>query len=111
LRAVKKTERNHVLQKRNPLTSRSLMHKLNPFDKIRREATKAAQEARHKAKVAGAKALRKDKKTKQAKTKRNFTHKQLQDGLVNAYRLADQALANEEALDRMVADDEEEDDE
>jgi len=64
LRLVKKSTHVHDLQKKNPLKNRALMKKLNPFNQIRREAERKAQEDRHKKRVAGAKAHRKDKAVK-----------------------------------------------
>jgi hypothetical protein len=74
---VKKSTHVHDLQKKNPLKNRALMKKLNPFHQVRREAERLAQEARHKKRVAGAKAHRKDKATKAGKKTRNANFKAL----------------------------------
>lgn len=40
LRSIKTNEVKHDLQKKNPLTNRGIMKKLNPFDSRRREIEK-----------------------------------------------------------------------
>jgi large subunit ribosomal protein L4e len=40
LRSVKTNEVKHDLQKKNPLTNRGIMKKLNPFDSRRKEIEK-----------------------------------------------------------------------
>jgi large subunit ribosomal protein L4e len=109
LRAVRKSTHVHDLQKKNPLTNRALMKKLNPFHQIRREAERLAQEARHKKRVAGAKAHRKDKATKAGKKTRNANFKGLMAGLTDKYAALDKEIADENALDIMAQ--ESEDDE
>jgi large subunit ribosomal protein L4e len=102
LRLVKKSTHAHDLQKKNPLKNRALMKKLNPFNQVRREAEKLAQEARHKKRVAGAKALRKDKATKAGKKTRNANFKALMAGLTDKYAALDKEIADENALDIMA---------
>ena len=78
------------------------MKKLNPFNQIRREAERLAQEARHKKRVAGAKAHRKDKATKAGKKTRNANFKALMAGLTDKYAALDKEIADENALDIMA---------
>jgi hypothetical protein len=83
------------------------MKKLNPFDAVRREAERKAQEERHKKRVAAAKTNRKDKAIKAGKAKRNANFKALQDGLTDKYKKADDEIAAEDALDIMAEESEE----
>lgn len=78
LRQVKTSAPAHVAKK-NPLTNRVLMNRLNPFDKVRRANEQKAQEDRHKARVANAK---KDRKaTKKAKALRRKAFNKIWAGM------------------------------
>ncbi len=108
LRLVKTHNVAHDKNKKNPLQNRSLMRRLNPFDEKRRDAEKKLQEERSKKRVAAVKAARKDKKTKEAKNKRNVAFRELQGSLSQSYKHALDVIAKDEALDLMVDSEEDE---
>lgn len=95
LRDVKaKHSRVHDKTKKNPLTNKALMHKLNPFAKKKQEllaaAAKKAQADRKKTLAAKrSKAAKKEKKTRDAKWN------ELQSGLTKSFKDAQDKLDEE----------------
>lgn len=105
LRPVKKNVVVHNKTKKNPLKNKTIMKRLNPYEEKRKALIKAEDEKRFKNKKATLKQKRKDKKSKQG---RNKTYKDLQDGLVNSFKIAEDRLQDQENLDRMDSGDEDE---
>merc|ERR1719263_848058 len=84
LREVRHTVVDHH-KKKNPLTNRTEMQRINPFDKKKRELQAKLIADRQAAK----KKLMKEKRSKAgkaAKAKRNAGYKALQDGLVASFQ-------------------------
>ena len=104
LRPVTKNEVIHDKNKKNPLKNKAIMKRLNPYEEKRKALIKAEQEKKNKNKAATLKQKRKDKKSKQ---RRNKIYKDLQDGLLNSYKIAENRLKAQENLDRMDSDVEE----
>lgn len=71
LRAIKTSGASHIIKK-NPLTNKILMNRLNPFDKVRRANEQKQMADRQKAKVASAKKDRKASKKAQALRRKPF---------------------------------------
>ena len=86
----------HDLTKRNPLKNDVLMKRLNPFNEKRRAAQKKADEERNKKRAQVLKAKRKDKKAKQGRTDK---YNELQKGLLQSYKDAEDVLQKEADLD------------
>lgn len=95
LREVRQSIRAHDKTKKNPLTNKAMMLKLNPFSKQKRELL-AKREAERKA---GRAKVLKDKRAKAgraAKAKRSARDQALQTGLRGAYKDAEDFIAEEE---------------
>ena len=111
LRGIKHNVRVHDKTKKNPLTNKAQMHKLNPFAKKRAEIVKAAEAKRHAARAATLKAKR-DKNGKARRQARNKTWQGLQDGLEQSFADAEKLLEDEAKAGNYVpGDTSEEDDE
>lgn len=86
LRAVKTSTPLHVAKK-NPLTNRVLMNRLNPFDKVRRETEQKQLAERAKARVANQK---KDRKAaKKAKATRRGVFNKVWAGMAESFEKAE----------------------
>lgn len=107
LRQVKTNEVLHQKTKKNPLTNHGAMSRLNPHDAARRTAEKKAEEDRHKARAAQAKANR--KATNKAKAARRVAYALLQDGLTASFKAAEDLLLAEEREGQDVQEEEEDD--
>jgi len=111
LREVRHNVVLHDKTKKNPLTNKSMMNKLNPFAKKKAELVAKLDKERHAKKVANAKAKR-SKAGRKDKAKRTSTWKGLQDGLKKSFKDAEDIIAEEERQGNYVpGDTEEEDDE
>jgi len=112
LREVRKSVRAHDKTKKNPLTNKAMMQKLNPFAKKKAELLAKLDKERQSKKAAVLKEKR-SKKGKQSKAKRTTGYHSLQDGLKKSFKDAEDLIAEEErAGNYMPGDtDEEEDDE
>lgn len=113
LREVRTSVRAHDKTKKNPLTNKAIMNRLNPFAKKQAELLKKLDADRHAKKAATLKAKRSKagKKDKLARTK--LYHK-LQDDLKASYKAAEDLIAAEEKAGAYMPGDtteEEEDDE
>ncbi len=71
-------EKKRHLRKKNPLRNKGVMHRLNPFARVRAEAERKQQEAAHAKRAAQKKAKRADKAAhkKSLAAHRDFTEKQ-----------------------------------
>jgi large subunit ribosomal protein L4e len=111
LREVRTNIRAHDKNKKNPLTNKAMMNKLNPFAKKQAELVKKL-EADRAAKRTAAKKAKKSKADKKAKSARSATYHSLQDGLKASFKAAEDLIAEEERQGNYVpGDTEEEDDE
>ena len=89
LRAVKTSAPLHTAKK-NPLTNRVLMNRLNPFDKVRRANEQKAIEERQKLRAAN---VKKDRKAvKKAKAIRRKAFNALQHGMADSFEAAEKAF-------------------
>jgi large subunit ribosomal protein L4e len=105
LRAVKSSTPLHSAKK-NPLTNRTLMNRLNPFDKIRRANEQKAIAERTKVRTAN---IKKDRKaTKKAKAARRKTFNAVQAGMAESFEIAETAFKSINA-DKLESSSEEED--
>lgn len=95
LREVRQNIRVHNKTKANPLKSKALMLKLNPYAKKQAELVAAREADRHAKRAAALKAKR-SKADKQAKAKRNALYHKLQGDLASAFAAAEEVLAKEE---------------
>jgi len=110
LRDVRTSERHHDKQKKNPLTNRAMMNKLNPFDKERRAILKKREDERHAARKATLKAKR-SKSGRKEKAARTKTYHALQGELTASFKAAQDILDAEEKAGNYVPGDTSEDDE
>jgi len=111
LREVRTNVVLHDKTKKNPLTNKAMMNKLNPFAKTKAALVAKLDKERHAKKAAAAKAKR-SKAGKKDKAKRTSTWKGLQDGLKKSFKDAEDIIAEEERQGNYVpGDTEEEDDE
>lgn len=89
LRAPKTSVVHHVAKK-NPLSNRKLMNRLNPFDKVRRATEQKQMDERHKARLAS---IKKDRKTiKKAKAARRKTFNGIWSGMEESFQKAEDAF-------------------
>jgi len=95
LRAQRTSERLHDKTKKNPLTNKAQMQKLNPFASKQRELIAKREQERHANRAAALKAKR-SKDGKQAKQTRNKRYQGLQGDLEAAYKSAQDFLDKEE---------------
>lgn len=109
LRQVRTTTVLHDKQKKNPLTNRGLMNKLNPHAAVRKAAEKKAETERHNARVANLKANR--KAAKKDKSARRKAHTALLGNLTQSFKDAEELLLKEEREGQDVVEEEDEDDE
>ena len=111
LRDIRHNVRVHDKTKKNPLTNKAMMLKINPFAKKRAELVKAAEAKRKASRAATLKAKR-DKAGKARRQARNKTWQGLQDGLEQSFADAEKLLADEAKAGNYVpGDTSEEDDE
>lgn len=110
LREQRQTVVSHSMKK-NPLTNKALMTKLNPFAKKRAELIAAREADRHGKRAAAVKASR-AKAGKQAKAKRTKLFFGLNEGLEKSFKDAEDLIAEEQKAGNYVPGetDEEEDD-
>lgn len=95
LKEIKHNVRIHDKTKKNPLTNKAQMHKLNPFAKKKAELLKAAEAKRHAAKAAALKAKR-TKDGKASRKTRNERFQGLEAGLKQSFADAQKILDDEE---------------
>jgi len=96
LRDIKHNVRVHDKNKKNPLTNKALMHRLNPFAKKASELVQAAAKKRAADRVKTLKAKRGKAGGNKAKGLRNKRWNDLQDGLNAAYAEAEAIIEKEE---------------
>ena len=95
LRDIRHSVRAHDKTRKNPLTNKALMNKLNPYAKTQAAAFEKLKEERHKKRADRIKAQR-SKAGKKDKSTRNKTYQGLQDDLKKAFADADKILEDEE---------------
>ena len=86
LRAVKTAAPAHIAKK-NPLTNKILMNRLNPFDKVRRANEQKQMADRQKAKIASLKKDRKVSKKAQALRRKSFNG--IWNGMEESFKTAE----------------------
>lgn len=96
LRDIKHNVRLHDKNKKNPLTNKALMHKLNPFAKKANELVQAAAKKRAADRVKTLKAKRGKAGGNKAKGLRTKRYNELQAGLEAAYAEAEALIEKEE---------------
>jgi len=111
LRDMRESHRAHDKTKKNPLTNKNMMRRLNPYASKLAELRKKAETDRHAKRAATLKAKR-SKAGKKDKTVRNKTYQKLQDDLKVSFRDAEKVIEDEEkAGNYMPGDTSEEEDE
>jgi len=110
LREVRQSVRAHDKTKKNPLTNKAMMGRLNPFYSEQCAAAKKDDERRQKARKEAIKAKR-SKAGKQVKSKRSATYHKLQEDLKSSYKAAEDLIAEEERQGNYVPGDTSEEDE
>jgi large subunit ribosomal protein L4e len=95
LREVRKSIRAHDKNKKNPLTNKAIMQRLNPFAKKHAEIVAKLEKERQAKRVATLKA-KKSKAGKKEKASRNAGYTALQDGLKASFKAAEDLIAEEE---------------
>jgi len=95
LRGVRQNVRAHNKTKANPLKSKALMLRLNPYATKQRELIAKREADRHAKKAAAIKAKR-AKAGKLAKNKRTALYHDLQGGMAAAFKAAEDVIAEEE---------------
>ena len=95
LREVRKNIRVHDKTKKNPLTNKAMMQKLNPFAKKQAELV-AKLESDRKAKRAAVLKAKRSKDGKKAKATRTKGYHALQEGLKASFKAAEDLIAEEE---------------
>jgi len=95
LRGVRQNIRAHNKTKANPLKSKALMLRLNPYATKQAELVKAREADRHAKKAAAVKAKR-AKAGRAAKAKRSGLYHDLQGGLAASFKAAEDVIAEEE---------------
>jgi len=101
LREVLTSVRSHDKTKKNPLTNKAMMNRLNPFAKKKAEILAKAEASRHAVKQKALKA-KKSKAERDSKTKRTATFTGLQDGLKNSFKQAQDIIDEEEKAGNYV---------
>merc|ERR1711990_922784 len=111
LRDIKHSVRAHDKAKKNPLKNKAIMLRLNPYAQKAAELRSKAEEERHKKRAAAIKAKR-SKAGKKEKATRTKLYHTLKDELKQAYRDAEDLIAEDEKAGNYVPGDtsEEEDD-
>jgi large subunit ribosomal protein L4e len=111
LRDIRTSKVAHDLKKKNPLSNKALMKRLNPFDATRRANEKKEKEVATKKNAAAAKTLKKT--TQKARLERRKKHTALQNSLQTAFNVAEAKWTKEEAVNALVyvPDSDEEEDE
>jgi large subunit ribosomal protein L4e len=105
LRAPKTSTPLHTAKK-NPLTNRTLMNRLNPFDKVRRANEQKQQEERAKQRAAN---LKKDRKTiKKAKAQRRKAFNAIWSGMEESFEKAEAAFQKIGVVEESEEEDEDE---
>ena len=94
LRDARKSKDFKKTTKKNPLKNASAMRRLNPFSTKQKELEKAAEEARHKARVAALKQKR-SKAGRKEKAVRTSRHNQLHADLLDSFVAAQKILDDE----------------
>ena len=108
---MRESHRAHDKTKKNPLTNKNMMRRLNPYASKLAELRKKAETDRHAKRAATLKAKR-SKAGKKDKTVRNKTYQKLQDDLKVSFRDAEKVIEDEEkAGNYMPGDTSEEEDE
>ena len=110
LRETRRSVRVHDKTKKNPLRNRAIMNRLNPFAAQQRQIL-AKQDADRHAKRAAALKAKRSKAGKQAKAKRTQAWNGLEQNLQDAYRAAEDLIAEEERAGNYVPGETDEDDE
>lgn len=110
LREVKTSVRVHDKTKKNPLTNKTMMNKLNPYA-AQMKTILAKKEADRKAARAATIKAKRSKAGRADKHKRTVTYQGLQKDLKDAYQAAEDLLAEEEAAGNYVPGDTSEEDE
>jgi len=95
LRAIRTSVRVHDKTKKNPLTNRAMMNRLNPFATQQREILAKRDAERTKGRAAAMKAKR-SKVGKKEKETRSSRFYGLQNDLKDAYKAAEDFIAEEE---------------
>jgi len=95
LREVRKNIRVHDKTKKNPLTNKAMMQKLNPFAKKQAELV-AKLESERKSKRAATLKAKRSKAGKKEKAARTKGYIALQDGLTASFKAAEDLIAEEE---------------
>lgn len=105
LRATKTSTPLHTAKK-NPLTNKTLMNRLNPFDKVRRANEQKQQEERAKQRAAN---LKKDRKTiKKAKAQRRKAFNTIWSGMEESFEKAEAAFQKIGVVEESEEEDEDE---
>jgi large subunit ribosomal protein L4e len=110
LRETRTSVRAHDKNKKNPLTNKGMMHKLNPYHKVQVAATQKAEADRAAKRAAAIKAKR-SKDGKKARKARTVTYKGLQADLLASYTAAENLIAEEEKAGNYVPGETDEDEE
>lgn len=97
LREVKTSVTMHDKTKKNPLTNKAMMNKLNPFAKKKAEIL-AKLDKERQAKKAKVIKEKRSKAGKATKTKRNATYDSLQTGLKKSFKDAEDIIAEEDRM-------------
>ena len=101
-----KTSTVHHNAKKNPLTNRALMNRLNPFDKVRRANEQKQMEERHKQRLAN---IKKDRKTiKKAKAARRKVFNGIWSGMEESFAKAEEAFQKIGTVEESEEEDEDE---
>merc|ERR1719498_1232066 len=101
LRDIKHSARTHDKTKKNPLTNKAMMLKLNPYAKKAAELRAKLESDRHAKRAAVLKEKR-SKAGKKAKASRNKEYHKLQGELKQAFQDAEDILAEEERAGNYV---------
>jgi len=95
LREVRTSIRTHDKNKKNPLTNKAIMQRLNPFAKKKAEILAKLEKERQSKRAATLKAKR-SKAGKKEKAARTAGYVALQDGLKASFKAAEDLIAEEE---------------
>jgi large subunit ribosomal protein L4e len=95
LREVRKSIRTHDKNKKNPLTNKAIMQRLNPFAKKHAEIVAKLEKERHAKRAAVLKA-KKSKAGRKEKAARSAGYNALQEGLKASFKAAQDLIDEEE---------------
>jgi large subunit ribosomal protein L4e len=95
LREVRRSIRTHDKNKKNPLTNKAIMQRLNPFAKKHAEIVAKLEKERAAKRVAAIKA-KKSKAGRKEKATRAVGYKSLQDGLKASFKAAEDLIEEED---------------